>query len=130
MEDTLSEHLDFLVARGGEDEATVLAQALRKGIDALYEEVLVEEFLLGRVARETVLRALGPDRLDEIEYQRDVLQREVRWGLKIVYFDPEIHRALRLKAAATERSVSDLVNEAVGQALGEDADDLEIFGAV
>jgi hypothetical protein len=44
-----------------------------------------------------------------------------------VYFDPEIHRALRLKAAVTERSVSELVNEAVGLALGEDAEDLEIF---
>jgi len=44
-----------------------------------------------------------------------------------VYFDPEIHRALRLKAAATERSVSDLVNEAVGLVLGEDAEDLEAF---
>lgn len=44
-----------------------------------------------------------------------------------VYFDPEIHRALRLKAAATERSVSDIVNEAVGLALGEDAEDLEAF---
>lgn len=42
-----------------------------------------------------------------------------------VYFDPEIHRALRLKAAATERSISDLVNEAVELALGEDAEDLE-----
>jgi hypothetical protein len=46
------------------------------------EEVLVEELLLDRVARETVLRVLGPDRLEEIEYQRDVLQREVGWGLK------------------------------------------------
>jgi antitoxin-like ribbon-helix-helix protein len=44
-----------------------------------------------------------------------------------VYFDPEIHRALRLKAAATERSISDLVNEAVGLVLGEDAEDLETF---
>jgi hypothetical protein len=44
-----------------------------------------------------------------------------------VYFDPEIHRALRLKAAATERSVSELVNEAVGLALSEDAEDLEVF---
>jgi predicted HicB family RNase H-like nuclease len=44
-----------------------------------------------------------------------------------VYFDPEIHRALRLKAAATERSVSDLVNEAVELALSEDAEDLEAF---
>ena len=44
-----------------------------------------------------------------------------------VYFDPAIHRALRLKAATTERSVSDLVNEAVELALGEDAADLEAF---
>jgi len=44
-----------------------------------------------------------------------------------VYFDPEIHRALRLKAATTERSISELVNEAVGLALGEDAEDLEAF---
>jgi len=44
-----------------------------------------------------------------------------------IYFDPEIHRALRLKAAVTERSVSELVNEAVELALGEDAEDLEIF---
>jgi len=44
-----------------------------------------------------------------------------------VYFDPEIHRALRLKAAEVERSVSDLVNEAVQLALAEDADDLAAF---
>lgn len=42
-----------------------------------------------------------------------------------VYFEPEIHRALRLKAVTTDRSVSDLVNEAVALALTEDADDLE-----
>ncbi len=44
-----------------------------------------------------------------------------------VYFDSDIHRALRLKAAVTDRSVSQLVNEAVELALGEDADDLAAF---
>lgn len=44
-----------------------------------------------------------------------------------VYFYPGIHRALRRKAATTGRSVSDLVNEAVELALGEDAADLEAF---
>lgn len=44
-----------------------------------------------------------------------------------VYLDPEIHRALRLKAATTGCSVSELVNEAVGLALGENAADLEAF---
>ncbi len=44
-----------------------------------------------------------------------------------VYFEPEIHRALRLKAAETDRSMSDLVNEAVQLTLAEDADDLAAF---
>ncbi|MDQ7792669.1 MAG: CopG family transcriptional regulator [Clostridia bacterium] len=44
-----------------------------------------------------------------------------------VYFEPEIHNALRLKAASTHRSVSDLVNEAVRYALREDQEDLAAF---
>ena len=44
-----------------------------------------------------------------------------------VYFDPALHRALRLKAAETDRSLSDLVNEAIRLSLAEDAEDLAAF---
>jgi plasmid stability protein len=44
-----------------------------------------------------------------------------------VYFESDVHRALRLKAAASDRSVSDMVNEAVKAALAEDAEDLTAF---
>jgi len=44
-----------------------------------------------------------------------------------IYFDPKLHMALRLKSAETDRSVSDLVNEAVKLSLAEDADDLAAF---
>ena len=44
-----------------------------------------------------------------------------------VYFDPDLHKALRLKSVETSRSVSDLVNEAVREALSEDAEDLAAF---
>jgi len=44
-----------------------------------------------------------------------------------VYFDPEIHRALRHKSAEVDRSVSDLVNDAVRASLAEDAEDLAAF---
>jgi plasmid stability protein len=44
-----------------------------------------------------------------------------------VYFDPDLHRALRLKAASTHRSVSELVNDAVRHALAEDQEDLAAF---
>ena len=44
-----------------------------------------------------------------------------------IYFDPNLHKALRLKAVETSRSVSELVNQAVREALSEDADDLLAF---
>jgi len=44
-----------------------------------------------------------------------------------VYLDTELHKALKLKAVETSRSVSDLVNDAIREALAEDAEDLEAF---
>ena len=44
-----------------------------------------------------------------------------------VYFEPEVHQALRLKAASTHRSISDLVNDAVRQTLRDDQEDLAAF---
>jgi predicted transcriptional regulator len=44
-----------------------------------------------------------------------------------VYLDPELHKALRLKALETSRSMSELINEAIRGALSEDAEDLAAF---
>jgi len=44
-----------------------------------------------------------------------------------IYLDPMLHKALRLKAAETSRSMSELVNRAVRLSLAEDAEDLAAF---
>jgi plasmid stability protein len=44
-----------------------------------------------------------------------------------VYLDPDLHKALRLKAATISRSVSELVNSAVREALSEDEEDISAF---
>ena len=44
-----------------------------------------------------------------------------------IYLDPVLHKALKLKAVETSRSISDLVNSAVREALAEDAEDLLAF---
>ena len=44
-----------------------------------------------------------------------------------IYLDPVLHKALKLKAVETSRSISELVNEAVREALAEDAEDLAAF---
>jgi hypothetical protein len=44
-----------------------------------------------------------------------------------VYLEPAIHRALKIKAAETGSTISDLINQAVRRALAEDAVDLKAF---
>jgi hypothetical protein len=44
-----------------------------------------------------------------------------------VYLDADLHRALRVKAAETDQSISDLINNAVRLNLTEDAEDLTAY---
>jgi plasmid stability protein len=66
-------------------------------------------------------------RLDVIASNRYIGAMTTPTKRSTVYFDPVIHRALRLKAAEMDRSVSDLVNDAVKASLAEDAEDLAAF---
>ncbi len=44
-----------------------------------------------------------------------------------VYFDPILHKALKLKSIETSKSISELVNTAVKKSLAEDAEDISAF---
>jgi len=44
-----------------------------------------------------------------------------------VYFDPALHKVLRLKALETDQSISDIVNEALRHELAQDQEDLAAF---
>ena len=44
-----------------------------------------------------------------------------------VYIDPNLHRALRIKAAETDQPMSRIINDAVRLSLAEDAEDLAAF---
>lgn len=45
-----------------------------------------------------------------------------------VYFEPELHKAIRLKAVHTNQTISDIVNDSVRATLSEDEEDLAAFG--
>lgn len=44
-----------------------------------------------------------------------------------VYFDPILHKVLKLKSIETSKSISEIVNTAVKEALAEDAEDISAF---
>ena len=65
--------------------------------------------------------------LDVITFKRhdDIMKSAQKRAT--VYFDASLHRALRVKAAVTDRSLSEIVNTAIRQSLAEDAEDLTAF---
>lgn len=77
----MTHQLEFVVTESKQDEASVLAQAVRRGLELLYKDALIEAYLMGRVSREKILDELGADELADIEFQRDAFQRDVAWGL-------------------------------------------------
>lgn len=44
-----------------------------------------------------------------------------------IYLDPALHQALKIKSLETSRSMSDIINDAVKEAIAEDAEDLAVF---
>lgn len=46
-----------------------------------------------------------------------------------IYFDPEIHRTLKIQAASTNKSVSQIIDFILRNELAEDEEDLKIFEA-
>jgi len=79
---TLAQELEFLKERYQEEETSILAKAVREGIHLLYQEALVEAYLLGEIPREVLVKQLGPEKVAEIDYQRDALCKDIKWGLR------------------------------------------------
>jgi hypothetical protein len=77
----LSREMDFVVKHRGLDETTVLAQAIQEGVHKLYQDTIIEAYLAGSISRRDAVKELGLQTIEEIEYQRDALARDVAWGL-------------------------------------------------
>ena len=46
-----------------------------------------------------------------------------------IYFEPSVHKALRIKAAEESRSISDIIHEALSVLFTEDLEDIADFDA-
>jgi len=44
-----------------------------------------------------------------------------------IYFDPDIHRVLKIKAASLSKSISELIDSAIRHELAEDEEDIRTF---
>jgi len=73
--------LSFLRQRTGQDEATLLARALRLGLTLLHRQIVEQGFIDGSVTRDEAITVLGRERVQEIEYAKRALAQDVTRGL-------------------------------------------------
>ena len=74
--------LAFLIEHTGQDEVTLLARALRLGLDVLYRQAVEQAFIDGTLPREEAIAVLGLERVEEIEYAKQALAQDVARGLE------------------------------------------------
>lgn len=77
------QELAFLTERTGQDELTLLSQALRLGLSLLYQQTVEQAFIDEALTRAEAVAALGRERVAQIEYAKQALARDVArgWGL-------------------------------------------------
>ena len=79
---TTFDELEFIIQETGEDEVTVLAQAFREGLKHLYRQKVMDAFIEGRLARTEAIKMLGLGTVEDLEYQKDAIRKDIQWGLR------------------------------------------------
>jgi hypothetical protein len=62
-------------------ESEVFERALERGLDALWEEIVLSKYLDGDLDRETAVERVGQPKVERAERERDAVETDVDWGL-------------------------------------------------
>lgn len=79
---TVSEYLDALVRATHQTEADVVAQALEAGLQQLWRDQILGQYVRGDVSRDQAIDAVGIDWVELAERQRDAVAQDLTWALE------------------------------------------------
>ncbi len=78
---TMTQAISFLVKHTHQDEAEILAAALRSGLELLYRQVVEQGYVDGSVSQREAEAVLGAAHVAEIDYAKQALLADIRHGL-------------------------------------------------
>ena len=78
---SIAHELAFLTHHTDEDEATILTRALYLGLNQLYLQAVEQAFIDEKLAYVEALAILGQERIEEIEYAKEALAKDIARGL-------------------------------------------------
>jgi predicted kinase len=79
---TLHDRLEYLAKSTGLSEAELVAQALEEGMKEIYRRSVAAAYQSGELSRAQALAKLGQDVVADIDYAREAVSRDVKWGVK------------------------------------------------
>ena len=82
LKTTTFDELEFIIQETGEDEVTVLALAFREGLKHLYRQKVMDAFIEGKLAKPEAIEMLGLETVEDLEYQKDAIRKDIQWGLR------------------------------------------------
>lgn len=79
---TMREKLDYLVRKTGRKEAEIVAQAVDEGVSELYRKQISDAYLAGELDRRKAVHELGENCVADLDYARQAVDADIKWGLK------------------------------------------------
>lgn len=77
----LSDRVREIAETRGVPESEVFERALERGIEALWEELVLSEYLDGELDREEAIERVGRAKVERAERERELVEDDVDWGL-------------------------------------------------
>lgn len=82
MAQTIRDKLDYLVRATGRAEAEIVAEAIEEGLSELYRKQIADAYLAGELDRKQAIAELGEEAVEDLDYARRAVEKDVQWGLK------------------------------------------------
>lgn len=77
----LSERVREIAQARGLSESAVFEQALERGLESIWEDVVLEAYFAGDLSKADTIDRLGRAKVERADRERAVVEEDVTWGL-------------------------------------------------
>ena len=81
MSTELSDRVREIAGARGVPESEVFEQALERGLEDLWEDLVLTQYLDGDLDRETAIERVGRSKVERAEREAQAVEEDVDWGL-------------------------------------------------
>ncbi|WP_253737259.1 hypothetical protein [Halohasta salina] len=81
MSTELSDRVREIAGARGVSESEVFEQALERGLEDLWEDLVLTRYLAGKIDRETAVERVGRSTVERADQEVRIVEDDVDWGL-------------------------------------------------